>query len=116
MLSTHNPPIQPPEPSGPSYPLALVGLGLSIFAFMLPLGVAAVVAGHVAEKRIVCSHGSFNGKFTARAALWIGCLQMGLAGLILLLGWNFFRDVVRVYQLDALVQHVLRTNDGSRPL
>jgi hypothetical protein len=57
--------------------MARVALGLSIFGFIPPLGIAAIVLGHVAESRIPSS-AEANGNRVARAALWIAYLQLAL--------------------------------------
>jgi hypothetical protein len=102
--------------SAPIHRFSQIALGLSIFAFIPPLGIAAVVLGHIAEQRIDSSAGLLNGKTTARAALWIAYLQIALVTLTLLFMWSLFHETARGFQRDALVQRVLRASDQMQPL
>ena len=96
--------------------MARVALGLSIFAFVPPLGIAAIVLGHGAERRIAASAGTLNGKGLARAALWIAYLQLALISLAGVMVWNLFRDTAEGFRRDAMVQRFFRENDQSRTL
>ena len=96
--------------------MALTAVVLSVFAFVLPLGIAALVLGHVAMRRIDASCGRLNGKATARAALVISYVQMALAAAALSIAWRTIRGVVQDYRNDALVQSALREQDARRTL
>jgi hypothetical protein len=96
--------------------MARVALGLSIFAFVPPLGIAAIVLGHGAERRIEASAGTLNGKGLARAALWIAYLQLALVSVAGVMLWNLFHNTAEGFRRDALVQRVFRENDQSRTL
>lgn len=105
-----------PAPSSPGgSPLARLALGLSIFAFLLPLGIAAVVLGHIAEARMDSASPANDWK-TACAALWIAYIQLALVGLIAVVGWGLFHDVARGFQQDAIVERIFRGSDQLRPL
>lgn len=96
--------------------MARAALGLSIVAFIPPLGIAAVVLGHIAGKRISSSNGMLNGRGMARAALWIGYLQLALIIATALVTWNLFHETALGFQHDALVQRVLRSADQRQTL
>ncbi|HEY6270858.1 MAG TPA: DUF4190 domain-containing protein [Terriglobales bacterium] len=107
-----------PTNAGParSSRMAFAAIILSVFAFILPFGVAAVVLGHLAARRIDASRGMLNGKATARAALIIAYLQMSLVLVVALVGWQLFHLTVRDFRRDALVQRVFRDADSRAPL
>jgi len=94
--------------------MARAALGLSIFAFVLPLGIAAIVIGHIAERQT--DEETANGNATARAALWIAYLQIALLTLILVVVGGLFYGTARGFQRDAMVQRVFRANDQMQPL
>ena len=100
----------------PCSTMARAALWLSIVAFILPLGIAAIVLGHVAEHRIESSGGALNGKSTARAALWIAYIQLALISLAAVVVWGLFQDTARGFRRDALVQRVFRSRDRQQPL
>lgn len=117
MDSTQSPqPAPNPEPAPARNPLARLALALSIFAFLPPLGIAAIVLGHVAESRRASGNAAVNEKKTARAALWIAYIQLALVGLIAAVGWGLFHGVADGFRRDALVQRVFRTSDQLQPL
>ena len=64
--------------------MALASLILSFFSFFVPLGIAAVVLGHVSRSQIAKSEGRQKGMGVAFAGLIIGYLQLALAGLFFL--------------------------------
>ena len=94
-------------------PIAPVALGLSIFAFIPPLGIAAVVLGHVAEKR---HHASSYDTSVARAALWIAYLQLALITLTAVVLWSLFQHLAQGLPGDAMLQHFLRESDQMSTL
>jgi len=96
--------------------MALAAVVLSIFAFIPPLGLAAVVLGHVAIRRIAASRGALEGKPTARAALIIGYLQIVLVTLATAVMWRPLRQTVQDFRHDAMVQRVLRETDPNQTL
>jgi hypothetical protein len=96
--------------------MARAALGLSLFALIPPLGIAAIVLGHVAESRIQSSAGLLNSKALARAALWIAYLQLALVSLVAVVLWGLFGSTVAGFQRDALAQRVLREHDRQRTL
>ncbi len=108
-----------PIPAGnraPCSTMARAALGLSIVSFLLPLGIAAIVLGHLAENRIKASDGALNGKATARAALWIAYIQLALISLAGVVVWGLFQDTAQGFRRDALVQRVFRSYDQQQPL
>jgi len=96
--------------------MALAAVLLSIFAFIPPFGIAAVVLGHIASRRIGASRGLLNGQATTRAALIIGYLQMFLVTLTAVTAWQVLHLTVHDFRRDALVQHVLREADARQTL
>jgi hypothetical protein len=107
--------------------MAWAALGLSIFAFLPPLAIAALVLGHIAQHRIASTSRHSGKQFSqdksanndqpiARAALWIAYLQLALVAVVLLFGWNFFRDTQEQFQRDPLVQRFFRESDKTKPL
>ena len=107
----------------PSYRLmARAALGLSVFAFIPPLGIAALVLGHMAEHRMAAIQKSAQGKSAdnnqpiARAALWISYLQLALFSVAVAFGWGFFHDTTGAFRRDPMVQRFFRESDRIRPL
>ncbi len=108
----------PTQPAAPSQSkpnsLARMALFLSVVAFLLPLGIAAVVMGHIAERQ--AAPDDSTGHAMARAALWISYLQLASILLIAVLAWGLFAETAQGFRGDALVQRVFRSNDATRPL
>lgn len=96
--------------------MALAALLLSIFAFIPPCGIAAVVMAHVASRRIAASRGVPNGAATARAAMIIAYVQMSLVAVALVLGWGVLSAILPGFRSDPLVQRVLREADARATL
>jgi hypothetical protein len=112
----HNDSSTPSVPTASTCGLARLALGLSIFAFIPPFGIAAVVLGHIAENRIEASGGSLNGGAKARAALWIAYLQLAVFSIVGVILWNIVHDTAEGFRRDAAVQRVFREYDDTRPL
>lgn len=96
--------------------MARLALGLSVMAFFPPFAVAAIVLGHIAERRLATNGNQASGKAQARAALWIAYLQLAvvsIAGAFLL---GLFGDTAQGFRRDVMVQQVFREYDRSRPL
>jgi len=96
--------------------MALAAVALSIFAFIPPLGIAAVVLGHISSRRIAASRGALNGQATARAALIIGYLQIILVTVVAAMIWQALHLTVQDFRRDALVQRVFRETDPNQTL
>jgi hypothetical protein len=97
--------------------MAWMALGLSIFAFIPPLGIAALVLGHMAERHIASKESSTDSdQPIARAALWIAYLQLALLSMAAAFGWGFFHDTADEFQRDPLVQRFFRESDKRNPL
>jgi hypothetical protein len=96
--------------------MALAAVLLSIFAFIPPIGIAAIVLGHMASRRISASRGFLNGAATARAAIIIGYVQMCLVIVAAGLGWRLLGVIVRDFRHDSLVRRVLRDREAKRTL
>ena len=96
--------------------MALAALALSVFAFIPPLGIAAVVLGHISSRDITASQGKLNGKAIARAALIIGYLQMFLLTVAAVVVWLVLGVTVQDFRRDALVQRVLRESSANATL
>lgn len=107
-------PTAPPKSAAQA--MAKVALGLSIVAFIVPLGIAAVVLGHTAEKQIERAPQTGNGNAMARAALWIAYLQLALISITGLMAWGMFHETAEGFRRDAMVQRVFRASDQMRPL
>jgi hypothetical protein len=104
-----------PAPSGAgSHALARAALVVSVFAFLPPLGLAAIVMGHIAEKRSVAS--PRNGRSMARAALWIAYIQLVVVLSATFIFWTAFRQTAISFQRDAMVQSFFRSSDREQPL
>ncbi len=106
----------PPEPT--LNKMALASLILSIFSFILPLGIAAIVLGHISRVQIARSGGRQKGTGTALAGLIIGYLQLALVALLALgvMGvWNEFRGELdrKPYVRDAILDR-LAHDDPSK--
>ena len=109
-------PHAPAIPASSRCGLARLALWLSILAFIPPLGIAAVVLGHIAENRIESSGGALNGKSQARAALWIAYLQLAIFSIAGVVLWNLLSESAQGFRRDATVQRVFREYDQTQPL
>ena len=109
-------PLVPAPPKSTVHSMARVALGLSIVAFIPPFGIAAVVLGHMAEKRIEPAPQGGNGNAMARAALWIAYLQLALITIAVLMAWSMFHETAEGFRRDALVQRMFRASDQMQPL
>jgi Domain of unknown function (DUF4190) len=96
--------------------MALAALALSVFAFIPPLGIAAVVLGHISSRDIAASQGKLNGKAIARAALVIGYVQMFLLTVAAVVIWLVLGLTLQDFRRDALVQRVLRESSANATL
>jgi len=103
-------------PKSTPHAMAKVALGLSIVAFVVPLGIAALVLGYMAEKRMEPAPQSGNGNAIARAALWIAYLQLAFITITGLMTWGMFHETVEGFRRDAMVQRVFRASDQMQPL
>jgi len=122
-VTSNDPAAADPDPLPTSAPIpapcssmARAALWLSIVSFILPLGIAAIVLGHVAEHRIESSRGALNGKATARAALWIAYIQIALISLAAVVVGGLFQETAQGFRRDALVQRFFRAHDSQQPL
>jgi hypothetical protein len=96
--------------------MARAALGLSIVALVPPLGIAAIVLGHMAANRAESGAGTSNGKVTARAALWIAYLQLALLTATAFFAWSLPHETAQGFQRDPLVQRLFRTSDQLQTL
>ncbi len=96
--------------------MAFAAVAFSIFAFIPPFGITAVVLGHLSSRRIAASRGLLNGKATAQAAMIIGYVQMFLLAVATVLIWQALHLTVQDFRHDALVQRVLRETDARQTL
>jgi hypothetical protein len=103
-------------PSDSVRTMSRTALGLSIVAFLVPLGIAAAALAHTAEKRISWGDGTEIDAAMARAALWIAYLQLGLVAVTLLFGWSMFQETAQGFRHDPLVQTLLRGPAEQQPL
>jgi hypothetical protein len=116
MESASESPRSSPGPPTSCSSMARAALGLSVVAFVPPLGISAIVLGHMAKGRIAASGGLLNGKGLARAAWWIAYLQLALVSLVAVVFWGLFGSIAEGFQRDALVQRVLREHDEPQTL
>ena len=70
-------------PSVSIHPMATACLALSFLAMILPVGIAAVVMGHVSRAQIAKHRGRYTGDWLAFAGLLISYLQLAFVSLIL---------------------------------
>ena len=64
--------------------MAIASFGLSFLAFILPLGIASVVMGHISRRQIAKSAGRQRGTGLAFAGLILSYFQLAVVGLICL--------------------------------
>ncbi len=76
------PPSQLATSQPPTNKMAIASLALSFVAFMLPLGIASAVMGHVSRKQIAKSQGRQTGTGLAFAGLILSYLQLAVVALI----------------------------------
>jgi Domain of unknown function (DUF4190) len=91
--------------------MALASLLLSIFAFIVPLGLAAIVLGHISRVQTARSKGRQKGMATALAGLVIGYLQLTLVALVvvgMMSVWREFRGNLdrQPYLKDAILDRL----------
>jgi hypothetical protein len=94
--------------------MATAALALSIFTFIPPCGIAAIVLGHISRQRILASHGTLDGAASARAALIIAYTQAALLTVAGLMLWQVLHLTFEDFRRDAMVQRVLRTSDNNQ--
>jgi hypothetical protein len=94
--------------------LASLALGLSVFAFVLPLGIAAIVLGHVSRRQTAAGRGALRGGTTALAALIIAYTQMALTVAAVLIVGQVFHVTIQDFRRDAMVQRVLKESDVNQ--
>lgn len=75
-------PIHPAAGHAVPNPLATASLALSFLAFIVPLGIASVVMGHISRSQIAKSQGRQSGTGLAFAGLIISYLQLAVVALI----------------------------------
>ncbi len=81
--SIPTPAASPALPSTPNVNgMAIASLALSFLAFILPLGIAAAVMGHMSRSQIAKSNGRQTGTWLAFAGLVITYLQLAAASLV----------------------------------
>jgi len=105
-----------PEPVPASNFLPRVALALSIFAFIVPIGIAAIVLGHMTGSRTDPNPSAENHRVLARAALWIAYLQLALVSFTVLVALSLFQETFMGFQSDPLLQRSSRPSDEVKPL
>jgi len=99
--------------------MAVASLALSFLAFILPLGIASVVMGHISRSRIAKSSGRQCGMGFAFAGLIISYLQFGVVALLCLAlvpVWNeMTRDFDRNPDLRAALLARIMYGDPNHP-
>ena len=83
------PPLAPSPPPTPAPPLApatnkmaVASLALSLLAFVVPLGIASVVMGHISRRQIARSNGQQTGTWFAFAGLILSYLQLAVVAVL----------------------------------
>ncbi len=115
MIAPSNP-APPAKMKNSAHDMARLALWLSVGTFLLPLGIAAIVLGHMSERRLAESDETGNGRAMARAALWIAYLQMVFVTISGLFFWSIFHETAEGFRGDAMVQRVFRASDQMKPL
>jgi hypothetical protein len=122
----------PPPFSNPSLPaanatspapvtssMALASLVLSFFSLFVPLGIVAIVLGHISRGRIAKSSGRQKGTGIAFAALILGYLQLAVAGVLILVfglavvgtGHKMYQELDKDPELRAALAERLKKGD-----
>jgi len=96
--------------------LAAAALWVSVFSFVLPFGIGALVMAYMAQREIRDSRGRVGGADWALAALIIAYTQIGLVCLAIVFGWSAFHDFANGFRRDAVLQQMFRSQDQMRPL
>ena len=112
--------VAPTPASEPSVSrMAVASLALSFLAFILPLGIASVVMGHMSRSRIAKSGGRERGRGFAFAGLIISYMQFGFVALFCLAlvpVWNeMTRDFDRNPDLRAALLARMMNGDPDHP-
>ena len=79
--------------------MAVASLAFSFLAFIVPLGIASVVMGHISRRRITASQGRETGTGIAFAGLILSYLQLLVVGVI------FVIAVCLGYELNQKLDH-----------
>ena len=96
--------------------MARVALVLSVFAFIVPLGLGALLLGHAVTRKESSEEPWPNTRYLAYAALWISYLQLALVTLTAVIGWGLFMETAKGFQGDPMVQYFFRTTDKMQTL
>lgn len=95
--------------------MALAAVILSVVAFIIPLGITALILAFFA-KRNVARDSSLHGEGTAKAAMVIASVQLVLTLLLLLVTWGIISAAITQFRNDQMVQHLLRDYDDEKML
>jgi hypothetical protein len=76
-----NPATLPPSTAATNM-MAVASLALSLLAFIVPLGIASVVMGHISRGQIARSNGRQTGSWFAFAGLVLSYLQLTVVGIL----------------------------------
>lgn len=87
--------------------MAIASFALSVLTFIVPVGIAAVVMGHVSRRQIANSQGRQTGTGWAFAGLIIGYLQLAVVALLMAAAVGFWRDLNRHLDHDPYVRAAL---------
>jgi hypothetical protein len=94
--------------------MAVWALSLSVFSFVLPLGLIALVLAHISRRRILRSNRSLEGASVAKAAMLIGYIQVLL---VVGLGVLMFREYASArtdFMNDSKVREVYRETEKGQ--
>jgi len=99
--------------------MAIASLALSFLAFIVPLGIASVVMGHVSRRQIARSNGRQTGNWFAFAGLILSYLQLAVAAALALavvgLVLQMNQELVRKPYVRAALIERLVNGDPSHP-
>ncbi|HTS37374.1 MAG TPA: hypothetical protein VMH04_16980 [Candidatus Solibacter sp.] len=95
--------------------MARVALSLSFFAFIIPIGVAAIVVAHMAKRRLEWGDGREMDDAMVRAASWIAYIQLALALFITIFFWSLFQTAIGLGR-DPMVRQAMHPVDINRTL
>lgn len=96
--------------------MAATAVILSVVAFIVPLGIAALVLAFFSKKAIASSGGALKGEETAKAAIIIASIQLALTVAVALFTWNVASAIISQFHRDQMVQHAFRDYDNTKML
>ena len=87
--------------------MAIASFALSFLTFIVPVGIAAVVMGHISRRQIANSQGRQTGTGWAFAGLIISYLQLAVVALLMVAAVGLWSDINRHLDRDHYVRAAL---------